>query len=166
MEAGRIQQDVALSVRRAGSRSHISIRLIVGITDASDLEASTMVSNFARDLTFLGRSTAIVGGALLTLGGLYGQAFAQTSPTVAPTALATTTATPLMASTAVPTTMATGTPVPSNMAVGTPAPLPTTAPGNVSPLPTLQSESDLRVALNTLLMRPASDRRVPFRRLT
>jgi hypothetical protein len=113
------------------------------------LEASIMASKFPRGSSVLGRSTVIVGGALLTLGGLYGPAFAQTSPTVAPTVLATTT--PIAASTPAPTTVVTGTPVPLNTAVGTPAPLPTAAPGTVSALPALQSESDLRVALNRLL---------------
>jgi len=112
-----------------------------------------MTSMFASHLPLLGRSTTIVGGVLLTLGGLYGQVFAQSSPPVVPTVVATTTAITLSAGapTAVPTAMLGGTPLPSTTAVGTPAPLPTAAPGTVAPLRTFQSESDLRVVLNRLL---------------
>jgi hypothetical protein len=112
-----------------------------------------MTSMFASHLPLLGRSTTIVGGVLLTLGGLYGQVFAESSPPVVPTVVATTTAITLSAGapTAVPTAMLGGTPLPSTTAVGTPAPLPTAAPGTVAPLRTFQSESDLRVVLNRLL---------------
>jgi hypothetical protein len=108
-----------------------------------------MASTFKRRGRLVGRYTATLGGALLTLGSLSGLALAQTAPT--PTPMATAVSATATAPTAVPST-ATGTPAAATGAVTTPVPLPTAAPNAIVPLPPLTSEADLRVALDTLLM--------------
>ncbi len=88
----------------------------------------------------------LVGGTFLTIA-LRGSAFAQTATSTPGTG-----ATGTMRTTGTPTTSVsgTGTPGTTGTSAGTAVALPTAAP-TIVPTPTIESESDLRVALNNLL---------------